>query len=163
MKAEIAVIGGSGLYEMDNATLIEEIDIPTPFGMPSDLISIIDIDGIKTAFLPRHGKGHRHTPTEVPSEANIWALKYLGVKQIISVSAVGSLKEEYKPGDFVILDQLIDRTKSRTNSFFKDGIVGHVQFAEPFCPTMREKLIETLGETKGEENTDEGRDSRNRG
>jgi len=144
MEVKIAVIGGSGLYKIDNASLIEEIDVPTPFGMPSDLISIMDIGGIKTAFLPRHGRGHRYTPTEVPSEANIWALKSLGVQQIISISAVGSLKEKYKPGDFVILDQLIDRTKSRANSFFREGIVGHVQFAEPFCPTMREKLTEIL-------------------
>ncbi len=145
METKIAVIGGSGLYNMDNATLVEEVDIPTPFGMPSDVISIMDVGGIKTAFLPRHGRGHRYTPTEVPAEANIWALKYLGVEQIISVSAVGSLKEKYKPGDFVILDQLIDRTKSRSNSYFKDGIVGHVQFADPFCPTMREKLVALLG------------------
>ncbi len=136
----VGVIGGSGLYQLDNAELIEEIDIPTPFGMPSDVISIIDVEGIKTAFLPRHGRGHRKTPTEVPSKANIWALKYLGVKQIISISAVGSLKEKYVPGDFVILDQLIDRTKSRENSFFGEGVVGHVQFAEPFCPSMRAKL-----------------------
>ena len=144
MKADIAVIGGSGLYRIEGSRVIEEIDVPTPFGMTSDVISIMDIGGIPVAFLPRHGKGHRILPTEVPSDANIWALKYLGVKQIISVSAVGSLSENYKPGDFIVLDQLIDRTRSRRNSYFGNGIVGHVAFAEPFCPSMRGKIIEVL-------------------
>ena len=144
MKANIGVIGGSGLYSIEGAELIEETDIPTPFGMPSDTISIINIHGVPTAFLPRHGRGHRILPTEVNSKANIWALKYLGVEQIISISAVGSLVEEFKPGDFVICDQLIDRTKSRSNSYFGNGIVGHVEFAEPFCNGMRDSVIKVL-------------------
>ncbi|NOY08602.1 MAG: S-methyl-5'-thioadenosine phosphorylase [Spirochaetes bacterium] len=148
MTANIGVIGGSGLYGIEGAKLIGEIDIPTPFGMPSDVISIIDMNGQKTAFLPRHGRGHRLLPTEVPSKANIWALKYLGVEQIVSVSAVGSLIEEYKPGDFVVCDQLIDRTKSRTNSYFGEGIVGHAEFAEPFCPGMREAVLKVLSRYK---------------
>lgn len=148
MTANIGVIGGSGLYGIEGAELIKEIDIPTPFGMPSDVISIIDMNGQKTAFLPRHGRGHRLLPTEVPSKANIWALKYLGVEQIVSVSAVGSLIEEYKPGDFVVCDQLIDRTKSRTNSYFGEGIAGHTEFAEPFCPGMRESILKVLSQYK---------------
>jgi 5'-methylthioadenosine phosphorylase len=138
MKTRIAVIGGSGLYQLKGAELIERIDVPTPYGLPSDLISIVEVGQQPVAFLPRHGKGHRILPTEVPSRANIWALKSLGVEQILSVSAVGSLQEEIKPGDFVLCDQLIDRTRSRANSYFGEGLVGHVPFAEPFCPGMRE-------------------------
>jgi 5'-methylthioadenosine phosphorylase len=138
MKTRIAVIGGSGLYQLGGAELIERIDVPTPFGLPSDLISIVKVGDQNLAFLPRHGKGHRILPTEVPSKANIWALKSLGVEQILSVSAVGSLREEIKPGDFVLCDQLIDRTRNRDLSFFGEGVVGHVPFAEPYCPGMRE-------------------------
>jgi 5'-methylthioadenosine phosphorylase len=144
MKANIGVIGGSGIYEIEGASVIETLDIPTPFGMPSDYITIVDMKNTHVAFLPRHGKGHRLLPTEVPSKANIWALKYLGVTQILSISAVGSLKEDYKPGDFVVCDQLIDRTRSRSNSYFGDGIVGHIGFAEPFCRDMRDNLIQVI-------------------
>ena len=133
MKTRIAVIGGSGLYQLEGAELVERIDVPTPFGLPSELISIIKVGEQTVAFLPRHGKGHRIMPSEVPSKANIWALKSLGVEQILSVSAVGSLREEIKPGDFVLCDQLIDRTRKRDLSFFGEGLVGHVPFAEPFC------------------------------
>jgi 5'-methylthioadenosine phosphorylase len=145
MEARIGVIGGSGLYKMDQAKQVDEIDVPTPFGMPSDVISIMEIKGTRVAFLPRHGKGHRIIPTEVPSKANIWALKSLGVTQIISISAVGSLDEKYRPGDFAICDQIIDRTKSRANSYFGEGIVGHVSFADPFCSRMRKQLAEVVG------------------
>ena len=144
MKTRIAVIGGSGLYQLEGAELIERIEVPTPFGLPSDLISIIKVGEQNLAFLPRHGKGHRILPTEVPSRANIWALKSLGVEQILSVSAVGSLQEEIKPGDFVLCDQLIDRTRYREASFFGEGIVGHVPFAEPFCSGMREIIAGIL-------------------
>jgi 5'-methylthioadenosine phosphorylase len=144
MQAHIGVIGGSGLYKMDGVKVLDEVDIPTPFGMPSDAISIIEIKGVNVAFLPRHGKGHRILPTEVPSKANIWALKSLGVKKIISISAVGSLDEAYKPGDFTVCDQIIDRTKSRVNSYFGEGVVGHVSFADPFCASMREKIISVM-------------------
>jgi 5'-methylthioadenosine phosphorylase len=147
MQARIGVIGGSGLYKMDGAKQVEEVDVPTPFGMPSDAISIIDIKGTKVAFLPRHGKGHRILPTEVPSKANIWALKSLGVTQVLSISAVGSLDEEYKPGDFALCDQIIDRTKSRANSFFGEGVVGHVGFADPFCSRMRDGLAPALSKS----------------
>lgn len=137
MEASIAVIGGSGLYEMGGHRLLAEVDVPTPFGMPSDVVSIVDIAGTRVAFLPRHGRGHRHLPTEVPSRANIWALKSLGVRQIVSVSAVGSLQETARPGDFVLCDQIIDRTFGREATYFGEGIVGHVGFADPFCPTLR--------------------------
>ncbi|MBN2439802.1 MAG: S-methyl-5'-thioadenosine phosphorylase [Spirochaetales bacterium] len=148
MRIKLGVIGGSGLYNIEGVKVIDEVDIPTPFGMTSDLISIVDIDGIDVAFLPRHGKGHRLLPTEVPSRANIWALKSLGVSQILTISAVGSLQEEIKPGDFVVCDQIIDRTRSRSNSYFGDGIVGHVPFAEPFCSRMRKELISVLKKTQ---------------
>jgi 5'-methylthioadenosine phosphorylase len=137
MKTRIAVIGGSGLYKLEGAELIDKIEVPTPFGLPSDLISVVRVGDLNLAFLPRHGKGHRILPTEVPSRANIWALKSLGVEQILSISAVGSLKEEIRPGDFVLCDQLIDRTRNRSLSFFGEGLVGHVPFAEPFCSGMR--------------------------
>jgi 5'-methylthioadenosine phosphorylase len=144
MKTRIAVIGGSGLYQLEGAKLIERIEVPTPFGLPSDLISIVKVGEQNLAFLPRHGKGHRILPTEVPSKANIWALKSLEVEQILSISAVGSLREEIKPGDFVLCDQLIDRTRARSLSFFGEGLVGHVAFAEPFCGGMREIIAGIL-------------------
>jgi 5'-methylthioadenosine phosphorylase len=144
MKTRFAVIGGSGLYQLKGARKIEEVEVPTPFGLPSDLITIVEIAGQAVAFLPRHGKGHRLLPTEVPSKANIWALKSLGVEQILSVSAVGSLQEQYRPGEFVVCDQLIDRTRSRENSYFGEGVVGHVAFEEPYCPGMRGAIIEAL-------------------
>ncbi len=150
-KVKFAVIGGSGLYQLENAKVVDEVDVETPFGKPSDKITIVDIDGRLTAFLPRHGKGHRYTPTEIPVQANIWALKWLGVERIIAVSAVGSLKEEIKPGDFVITTQFIDRTKSRPLSFFGNGIVGHIPFADPTCPdTSRvvKDVIEKWGKKK---------------
>ena len=144
MKTRIAVIGGSGLYQLEGAELIERIEVPTPFGLPSDLISIVKVGDQNLAFLPRHGKGHRILPTEVPSKANIWALKSLGVEQILSVCAVGSLREEMKPGNFVLCDQLIDRTRNRASSYFGEGLVGHVPFAEPFCSGMREAIAGIL-------------------
>jgi len=144
MKADTAVIGGSGLYEIPGVKVVEEADIATPFGPPSDRISFCEIAGTAVAFLPRHGRGHRLLPTQVPSRANIWALKSLGVEQIIAVSAVGSLQEEYEPGHFAVCDQLIDRTRNRRDSFFGDGVVGHVGFADPYCPRMRRALLQVM-------------------
>ena len=143
---KIGVIGGSGVYEIEGVEVIDEVKIKTPFGDPSDSIVIGKIDGILCAFLPRHGRGHRKLPTEVNYRANIWALKTLGVEKIISISACGSLKEEFKPRDFAIPDQIYDRTKVRQSTFFGDGIVAHIQFGHPFCENVRQVLKKTVDE-----------------
>ncbi len=145
-QATIGVIGGSGLYRMEGMTDVEEIAVKTPFGDPSDVITIGKVDGVPMAFLPRHGRGHRITPTEIPVRANIWALKSLGVEWLISVSAVGSLREHIAPRDLVIPDQLFDRTKSRVNTFYEGGIVVHCTFAEPFCSTLSQFLLASARE-----------------
>jgi len=145
-QAKIGVIGGTGLYDIDGLTDIEEVDIDTPFGKPSDTIVVGKLEGVGVAFLPRHGKGHRISPTEIPVRANIYALKWLGVEWLIAVNSVGSFKQEIKPGDLVIPDQLIDRTRSRVNSFFGEGIVAHIPFAEPFCPVLSHILYQTARE-----------------
>jgi 5'-methylthioadenosine phosphorylase len=141
-EVKIGVIGGSGLYEIEGMTKVKKVRIRTPFGNPSDVITIGSLEGMRIAFLPRHGKGHHINPTELPVRANIYALKSLGVEWIISVSAVGSLKEEIHPLDLVIPDQLIDRTKSRVNTFFGRGLVVHVSFADPFCPVLSDILYQ---------------------
>ena len=140
-EAKIGIIGGSGLYKMEGMAEVEEVKINTPFGEPSDAIILGNLEGMRTAFLPRHGEGHRISPSELPVKANIYALKSLGVERIISVSAVGSLREEIKPLDLVIPDQFIDRTRGRDSTFFSDGIVAHVAFAEPFCPVLSQTLF----------------------
>ncbi|MFC2017322.1 S-methyl-5'-thioadenosine phosphorylase [Chloroflexota bacterium] len=145
-QAKIGVIGGTGLYDIEGMADIEEVSIHTPFGKPSDAITIGRLGGVGIAFLPRHGKGHTISPTEVPSRANIYALKSLGVEHIISVNAVGSLKEEIKAADMLIPDQLIDRTYSRVSTFFSGGIVAHIPFAEPFCPVLRGILYQAARE-----------------
>ena len=142
-EAKLAVIGGSGLYEMEGLSHVDRVEVATPFGDPSDEIALGTLEGVRVAFLPRHGRGHRITPSEVPVKANIWALKSLGVEWIISVNAVGSLKEDVQPLDIVIPDQLIDRTKSRPNTFFGDGIVVHCTFADPFCPVLANLLYQS--------------------
>jgi 5'-methylthioadenosine phosphorylase len=140
-KAKIAFIGGSGLYEIEGAKLIEQIDIDTPWGKPSDRIDIVDIEGTITAFLPRHGRGHKYPPHQLNFRANIAALKMIGVEEIIAFSAVGSLKEEIAPLDFVLPSQVIDRTKSRPSTFFEDGIAAHVGFADPFCHRLQDIIL----------------------
>ena len=145
-SATIGVIGGSGLYQMEGLEDIQEVTLDTPFGAASDAITIGTLEGVRVAFLPRHGRGHRLTPTEVPARANIYAMKSLGVAAIISVSAVGSLREDYAPLDLVIPDQLFDRTKSRAGSFFEGGLVAHVSFAEPFCPALSGLLYEAAAQ-----------------
>jgi 5'-methylthioadenosine phosphorylase len=145
-QARIGVIGGSGLYRMEGMTEIEEVEVETPFGKPSDVITVGKVEGVSMAFLPRHGRGHRISPTDLPVRANIWAFKSLGVEWVISVSAVGSLREHMAPRDLVIPDQLFDRTKSRVNSFFERGIVVHCTFAEPFCSTLGTLLLEAASE-----------------
>ena len=139
-EARIGVIGGSGLYEMEGLRQVKEIEVDTPFGKPSDKIVLGTLEGQRIAFLPRHGRGHRISPTHLPVRANIYALKSLGVEWVISVSAVGSLKEEIAPLDLVVPDQIIDRTRSRVNSFFDEGIVVHATFADPFCPVLSSLL-----------------------
>jgi 5'-methylthioadenosine phosphorylase len=133
MTRTIGVIGGSGLYEIEGLTSIEHVTLATPFGDPSDQFVVGQLGDARLVFLPRHGRGHRILPHEINFRANIWGMKKLGVEHILSVSAVGSMKEEIHPGDIVIVDQFIDRTKARQSSFFGDGIVGHVGFADPIC------------------------------
>ena len=142
-KAKIGVIGGSGLYDMKELKQVKEVEIDTPFGKPSDVIITGTLDDVGIAFLPRHGKGHRLTPSEVPYRANIYAMKSLGVEWLISVNAVGGLKFKMKPGNLVIPDQLIDCTRSRANTFFSDGIVTHIPFADPFCPVLSQILFKS--------------------
>jgi len=138
----VGVIGGSGLYEMEGLSQVEEIAVDTPFGAPSDLIISGMLGDTRMLFVPRHGRGHRFTPSEVPYRANIWALKKLGAQWCISLSAVGSLKEDIVPGDVVIIDQFIDRTKNRASTFFGEGIVGHVPFGQPISPVLAGVLKE---------------------
>jgi 5'-methylthioadenosine phosphorylase len=145
-EARIGIIGGSGLYKMEGMIGMEKVKVSTPFGAPSDTIILGQLEGVKVAFLPRHGRGHRISPSELPAKANIYALKSLGVERIISVSAVGSLKEEIAPLDVVIPDQLIDRTKGRDSTFFTAGIVGHISLAEPFCPVLSQLAFEASTE-----------------
>ncbi len=143
MKAELGVLGGSGLYRMSDLEDVEEVELETPFGRPSDLIMLGTLRGIRVAFLPRHGRYHQHSPSQVPARANFWALKQLGVRWVVSVSAVGSLRETIRPLDFVVPDQVIDRTVRRARSFFDEaGLVVHVALDEPFCPELRRALIQ---------------------
>ena len=135
-KADVAIIGGSGLYHMEGFKKIKEVRVTTPFGKPSDSIMLGSFEGLNIAFLARHGRGHRTRPTGINYRANIHALKSLGVSRVFSVSAVGSMKENIRPGDFVLPDQFIDRTTQRLNTFFDQGIVAHVAFANPLCPTL---------------------------
>lgn len=140
-QATIGVIGGSGLYAIEGLEQIEELALETPFGSPSDAYLLGTLAGQRVAFLPRHGRGHVLNPSELPSRANIHGFKQLGVRYLISVSAVGSLREEYAPGHVVIPDQLFDRTKgTRPFTFFEGGVVAHVGFDEPFCPLLSERL-----------------------
>ncbi len=132
-RAEIGIIGGSGLYDIEGLRERREVEISTPFGKPSDSLMLGTLEGRRVAFLPRHGRGHRILPHELPFQANVFAMKLLGVERILSVSAVGSLKEEYAPLHIVIPDQFVDRTRTRRSTFFGRGLVGHVGFAHPFC------------------------------
>jgi 5'-methylthioadenosine phosphorylase len=140
--AKIGIIGGSGLYQMPELKDIDEIEVQTPFGSPSDKFILGTLEGERVAFLPRHGRGHRLTPTEVPFRANIYGMKLLGVERILSASAVGSLQEKYAPLDMVIPDQFFDRTRARAreSTFFGDGIVAHVAFAHPLCAELGDTL-----------------------
>ncbi|MEM6368267.1 MAG: S-methyl-5'-thioadenosine phosphorylase [Myxococcota bacterium] len=137
----IGVIGGSGLYEMDGLEAIERIEVETPFGEPSDALIQGSLAGQRMLFLPRHGKGHRFLPHEINFRANIWALKKLGAERVISVSAVGSMKQAIQPGHLVFVDQFFDRTRHRPETFFGDGVIVHVPMADPISPPLRQALV----------------------
>lgn len=143
-QAKIGVIGGSGLYKMDALQDIEEIEVDTPFGKPSDALIVGTLEGERVAFLPRHNRNHTLLPSELPFRANIYAMKKLGVEYIISASAVGSLKEEVKPVDMVVPDQFIDRTRNRISTFFGEGIVAHIAFGDPVCNNLAGILADAI-------------------
>jgi 5'-methylthioadenosine phosphorylase len=147
-KAQIGIIGGSGLYQMEGLTDVREISVETPFGKPSDDFLLGALEGARVAFLARHGRGHRLLPTELPFRANIYAMKLLGVERIISASAVGSLQQQYAPTDIVLPDQFFDRTRGRVSTFFGEGVVAHITFAHPVCNDLC-KVIAAAGEQVG--------------
>lgn len=140
-KLVVGVIGGSGLYAVEGLESVREVQLSTPFGDPSDAYVTGRLDGVDMVFLPRHGRGHRLQPSEINFRANLWGMRRLGVTRILSVSAVGSMREEIVPGDFVVIDQFIDRTRHRPDTFFGDGIVAHVMFADPVCAGVRRALL----------------------
>ena len=143
----IGIIGGSGLYDMEGVTEIEAVEIETPFGTPSDRVRVGKLDGHPVAFLPRHGRGHRLNPSDINYRANIWALRSVGVDRVLSVSAVGSMREEIAPGHLVFVDQFIDRTRGmREHTFFTDGCVAHVGLGDPLCAALRERLAASATE-----------------
>jgi 5'-methylthioadenosine phosphorylase len=145
MKEEvvIGVFGGSGLYDIQGLESVREIELATPFGAPSDAYVTGVLGGVRMVFLPRHGRGHRIQPTDINFRANVWGMKKLGVSRIVSISAVGSMREDIAPGDFVVVDQFFDRTRHRVDTFFGDGIVAHVLFADPVCEEVRRALLES--------------------
>ena len=140
MKQRTGIIGGSGLYEIDGIEIIEELAIDTPYGKPSDTLTLARINGHEVVFLPRHGRKHAIPPHKINYRANMYAMKLAGVNEIISVSAVGSLREEIAPGDFVIVDQFVDRTRERQSTFFDGPVVAHVSVADPVCSVLRSQL-----------------------
>jgi len=148
MQAEIGIIGGTGLSDPKLFSNIKEVTVETPYGKPSDAITIGELGGKSVAFLPRHGKKHTIRPTDIPVRANIYALKQLGVKRILAPSTVGSLKEEYHPGDIVFTDQFIDRTTRREQSFYTEGKVCHITVAEPMCQELHKTVIEIAKDLK---------------
>ncbi|MBK9797033.1 MAG: S-methyl-5'-thioadenosine phosphorylase [Holophagaceae bacterium] len=148
MQAPIGIIGGSGLYRMEGLALDRAVEVKTPFGEPSGPVHLGRLDGAPVAFLARHGEGHRFTPSEVNYRANLWALKSLGVGRLICVSAVGSLQARHKPGELRLVSQFIDKTKHRKDTFFGEGLVAHVSFAEPTCAPMTRTLLESGRELK---------------
>jgi 5'-methylthioadenosine phosphorylase len=143
-EVAIGIIGGSGLYKMEALKDVEEVQVETPFGQPSDVLIVGTLDGVRVAFLARHGRYHHLLPSELPFRANIYAMKSIGVKYLISASAVGSLKAEAKPLDMVIPDQFIDRTKNRISTFFGEGIVAHIAFGDPVCPKLAKILADAV-------------------
>ena len=136
MSDILGIIGGSGLYEMEGMRNVRHVRVRTPFGNPSDALVVGEIGGRTLAFLPRHGRGHRIPPSQINFRANIYAMKKIGARRVLSLSAVGSMKENIRPGDIVVVDQFYDHTRFRPNTFFSDGIVGHIPFADPVCPSL---------------------------
>ncbi|MBD2184879.1 S-methyl-5'-thioadenosine phosphorylase [Planktothrix sp. FACHB-1355] len=147
-QAKIGIIGGSGLYKMDALKDVEEVQIDTPFGPPSDALILGTLEGTRVAFLARHGRNHTLLPSELPFRANIYAMKQLGVEYLISASAVGSLKEEVKPLDMVVPDQFIDRTRNRVSTFFGEGIVAHIAFGDPVCKNLAAVITDAVASLK---------------
>ena len=140
-RADIGIIGGSGLYDIDGLHQVKRVTVPTPFGSPSSPVVVGELDGVRVAFLSRHGQGHRFNPSEINYRGNIYALKALGVRRVISVSAVGSMKESMKPGDVVLPDQFMDLTKRRISTFFEGGVAAHVAFGDPVCASLSASLL----------------------
>ena len=147
-QVRVGVFGGTGLYQLEGLSNVREVALTTPFGDPSDAITIGELDGTAIAFLPRHGRGHRLMPSAIPVKANVYAMKELGVERLISVSAVGSLREDIAPLDLVVPDQLIDRTRLRDNTFFGGGLVAHVAFGDPFCAQLSELVAAAADDTE---------------
>jgi len=148
-KPTIAIIAGSGLYQMEGLTNVKEVRVGTPFGQPSDALVIGDLEGTRVAFLARHGRHHRLSPSEINYRANIYALKKIGAQRIVSVSAVGSMKESLQPGEVVIPHQFLDQTKRRVSTFFESGVVAHVAMADPVCQDVAEKLAQAVRKSGG--------------
>jgi 5'-methylthioadenosine phosphorylase len=136
MSGILGVIGGSGLYEMEDLKNVRQVTVRTPFGDPSDALVVGELEGRTVAFLPRHGRGHRIAPSSINFRANVYAMKKIGADAVLSISAVGSMKESIRPGDVVVVDQFFDHTKFRQNTFFADGVAGHIAFADPVCPVL---------------------------
>ena len=146
-QATLGVIGGSGVYDLEALTDVKEVQVKTPFGDPSDVIVLGTLSGVRVAFLPRHGRGHRIMPSELNSRANIYALMTLGVEHVVAISACGSMREELAPRHIVVPDQIFDRTKDRPSSFFGGGLVAHVSFDEPYCPDLSELVYQAVAKT----------------
>ena len=146
----LGIIGGSGLYAMDGLKIVETRKVTTPFGSPSSPLTMVEIEGVPVTFLARHGPAHTISPTEVNYRANIYALKDVGVEQLVAISACGSLREDYAPGDFVVPDQIFDFTRRRPPSFFESGLVAHVSVADPFCPDLSPAVVESLRAAQAE-------------
>ena len=148
-RADIGVIGGSGFYAMEGLTAVERVQVETPFGAPSSALTIGTLHGHRVAFIARHDEGHRILPAELPSRANIYALKLIGVERVLAISAIGSLREQIEPLHAVVPDQLIDRTRGRPSTFFGDGLVAHIGFADPFCPDLSARLADAADASGG--------------
>jgi 5'-methylthioadenosine phosphorylase len=149
VKPSVAIIGGSGIYALDGIKVLDSLALETPFGKPSSEIIVGEIAGQAVAFLARHGIGHTYSPSEVNYRANIYALKSMGVERVISISACGSLREDYVPGEIVVPDQLFDRTTNRSASFFEGGLVAHLSVADPFCPELSQFVFDSVNKVSG--------------